>query len=160
MNSTQAATQTARNLEGAFAGESMAFMKYSYFAKIARAQGDELTARAFEETAAQEIQHAFGHLDLLYPASELSPAKMLEIAIAGETYEYTEMYPKFRETAVAEAQTEAVREIDEQIAESREHAEAFRAVLEKAAKRFNALAKVEERHANHYRQRLSAVQAG
>lgn len=160
MNSTQAATQTARNLEGAFAGESMAFMKYSYFARLARAMGDELTAKAFEDTAAQEIQHAFGHLDLLYPAAELSPAKMLEIAIAGETYEYTEMYPKFRETAVAESQTGAVREIDEQIAESREHAEAFRAVLEKAAKRFNALAKVEERHANHYRQRLSAVQAG
>jgi rubrerythrin len=73
----------------------MAFMKYSYFAKLARAMGDEATAQAFEETAKQEIQHAFGHLDLLYPASSLNPAKMLEIAIAGETYEYTEMYPSF-----------------------------------------------------------------
>lgn len=153
-------TQTSRNLEGAFAGESMAFMKYSYFAKLARAMGDEDTAKAFEATAAQEIQHAFGHLDLLYPAAELSPAKMLEIAIAGETYEYTEMYPKFRETAVAESQADAVREFDEQIAESQEHAEAFRQVLEKAAKRFAALAKVEERHANHYRARLQAVQGG
>ncbi len=55
---------TAKNLEGAFAGESMAFMKYGYFAKLARTMGDEDTAQAFEETAKQEIQHAFGHLDL------------------------------------------------------------------------------------------------
>jgi len=152
------ATLTEKNLEGAFAGESMAFMKYSYFAKLARAMGDEATAAAFEETAKQEIQHAFGHLDLLYPADSLNPAKMLEIAIAGETYEYTEMYPKFKETALAEGKTEAIQEFDEQIAESKEHAEAFAKVLEKAAKRFAALAKVEERHANHYRQRLAAVQ--
>ena len=160
MNTHNSKTITARNLEGAFAGESMAFMKYSYFAKLARAMGDEDTAKAFEETASQEVQHAFGHLDLLYPAAELTPAKMLEIAIAGETYEYTEMYPKFRDTAVAESQPDAVREFEEQIAESQEHAGAFRKVLEKAAKRFAALAKVEERHANHYRQRLNEVQGG
>ena len=152
------ATLTEKNLEGAFAGESMAFMKYSYFAKLARAMGDEATAAAFEETAKQEIQHAFGHLDLLYPVVSLNPAKMLEIAIAGETYEYTEMYPKFKETAIAEGKADAIQEFDEQIAESKEHAEAFAKVLEKAAKRFAALAKVEERHANHYRQRLAAVQ--
>ena len=153
------ATQTEKNLEGAFAGESMAFMKYSYFAKLARAMGDEATAAAFEETAKQEIQHAFGHLDLLYLADSLNPAKMLEIAIAGETYEYTEMYPSFKNTAIAEGKTEVIKEFDEQIAESKEHAEAFAKVLEKAAKRLAALSKVEERHANHYRQRLEAVQA-
>ena len=102
------ATLTEKNLEGAFAGESMAFMKYSYFAKLARAMGDEATAAAFEETAKQEIQHAFGHLDLLYPADSLNPAKMLEIAIVGETYEYTEMYPKFKETALADMKKEVV----------------------------------------------------
>jgi rubrerythrin len=58
--------KTIANLESAFAGESMAHIKYRYFAKIARAAGDEETARIFEETAAQEVQHAFGHLDLLY----------------------------------------------------------------------------------------------
>ncbi len=83
-------TVTGKNLEAAFAGESMAFMKYSYFAKLAREMGDEATAQAFEDTAKQEIQHAFGHLDLLYPKALLSPAKMLEIAIAGETYEITD----------------------------------------------------------------------
>src|SRR3989304_6542324 len=84
---------TIKNLEAAFAGESMAYTKYMYFAKISREQGDEDTARIFENTAAQEVQHAFGHLDLLYPKTKLNPAKCLEVAIEGETYEYTEMYP-------------------------------------------------------------------
>lgn len=150
-------TVTGKNLEAAFAGESMAFMKYSYFAKLAREMGDEATAKAFEETAQQEIQHAFGHLDLLYPKAQLTPAKMLEIAIAGETYEYTEMYPKFRETAASENNAQAVQEFSEQIAESQEHAEWFAQALKKAEKRFAALAKVEERHANHYKQVLAAT---
>jgi rubrerythrin len=95
--------------------------------------------------------HAFGHLDLLYPADTMSPQRCLDMAIEGETYEYTEMYPAFRHAAVEEGNAAAVAEIDEQIAESKEHAARFRATLEKAAKRFAALAKVEERHANQYR---------
>src|SRR5476649_1475762 len=79
---------TIKNLEAAFAGESMAHIKYLYFAKVCRAAGDIESAKVFEETAAQEVQHAFGHLDLLYPAGEITPAKALEMAIAGETYEY------------------------------------------------------------------------
>jgi rubrerythrin len=150
--------KTIENLEAAFAGESMAHIKYRYFARIAREQGDEATARIFEETADQEVQHAFGHLDLLLPRGELTPARCLEMAIAGETYEYTEMYPKFHETAVREGQPQAIREIDEQIAESKEHAARFAAVLDKAAKRFAALAKVEERHANQYRAQLDRVE--
>jgi len=148
---------TIKNLESAFAGESMAHIKYRYFAKLCRAAGDEATARAFEETADQEVMHAFGHLDLLYPAAEMNPARCLEMAIAGETYEYTEMYPSFRDTAVQEGNDAAVKEIDEQIAESREHAAQFAAVLEKAAKRFAALARVEERHANQYRAQLAKI---
>jgi rubrerythrin len=146
--------KTFQNLESAFAGESMAHIKYRYFAKLARAAGDEETAKIFEATADQEVMHAFGHLDLLYPAQTITPARALEIAIEGETYEYTEMYPSFRKTAVEEGNAAAVTEIDEQIAESKEHAEQFKAVLEKAAKRFAALANVEERHANHYKQAL------
>jgi rubrerythrin len=150
---------TIKNLESAFAGESMAHIKYRYFAKLARAAGDEETARTFEETADQEVQHAFGHLDLLYPKDQLTPAKSLEIAIAGETYEYTEMYPQFRHLAEQEGNAAAVKEMDEQIAESKEHAARFAATLAKAAKRFAALAKVEERHANHYREQLARAQA-
>jgi rubrerythrin len=150
---------TIKNIEAAFAGESMAHIKYMYFAKISRAAGDEATARVFEETAAQEVQHAFGHLDLLYPASELTPAKALDMAIAGETYEYTEMYPQFRHLAEQEGNSAAVKEMDEQIEESKEHAQRFRDTLTKAAKRFAALAKVEERHANHYKATRAKIAA-
>src|SRR5205085_159810 len=110
---------TVKNLESAFAGESMAHIKYRYFARIARAAGDEETARIFEETAAQEVQHAFGHLDLLYPKDQLTPARALEMAIEGETYEYTEMYPQFRHLAEQEGNAAAVAEMDHQIAESK-----------------------------------------
>ena len=147
---------TVKNIESAFAGESMAHIKYMYFAKICRAAGDEATAKVFEETAAQEVQHAFGHLDLLYPASELTPAKALDMAIAGETYEYTEMYPQFRHLAEQEGNAAAVAE---QIEESKEHAQRFRDTLTKAAKRFAALAKVEERHANHYKATRAKIAA-
>ncbi len=150
---------TIKNIEAAFAGESMAHIKYMYFAKICRAQGDAATAKVFEETAAQEVQHAFGHLDLLYPQSALTPAKALDMAIAGETYEYTEMYPQFRHLAEQEGNHAAVREMDEQIEESKEHAARFQQTLAKAAKRFAALAKVEERHANQYRATLARVNA-
>ena len=93
---------TIKNLEAAFAGESMAHTKYRYFAKVCRAHGDEASARLFDDTADQEVLHALGHLDLLMPASELTPAKCLELAIEGETYEYTEMYPQFRHLAEQE----------------------------------------------------------
>jgi rubrerythrin len=149
---------TIQNLESAFAGESMAHIKYRYFAKLARESGDEATARVFEETADQEVQHAFGHLDLLYPKAKLSPARALAIAIEGETYEYTEMYPKFRHLAVEEGNSPAAKEFDEQIAESKAHAQNFRRTLEIAAKRFAALAKVEERHANQYKAALAKAQ--
>lgn len=150
---------TLANLEAAFAGESMAHIKYRYFARIARAAGDEDTARVFEETADQEVMHAFGHLDLLYPKASLTPAAALQIAIDGETYEYSEMYPGFRAAAEREGNAAAVAEMDEQIAESRLHAAQFTASLRMAQKRFAALAKVEERHAAHYAAQLAKVTA-
>ena len=153
------ASATVQNLEAAFAGESMAHIKYRYFARLCRAMGDEDTAKVFEDTAEQEILHAFGHADLLFPKANMTPARALQFAIEGETYEYTEMYPSFRNAAVAEGNSAAVAEMDSQIAESREHAQMFQAVLEKAAKRFAALAKVEERHANHYKATLAKISA-
>lgn len=150
---------TIQNLEAAFAGESMANRKYLYFAKRARELGAVDVAEVFENTAEQETAHAFGHLELLYPSNELTVERMLELAVEGETYEYTEMYPKFRHLAMEEGNMAAVKEMDEQIEESREHAEMFAAVLEKAAKRFAALAKVEERHANRYQATLDAQAA-
>lgn len=141
---------TIKNLEAAFAGECMAHAKYRYFARICRAAGDEASAQVFEATADQEILHAFGHAELLFAQESMTPAKCLQYAIDGETYEYAEMYPRFRHDAMAEGHDAAVKEIDEQIAESKEHAEMFRNVLDKAAKRFAALARVEEKHANRY----------
>ncbi len=152
------ALQTVKNLEAALAGESMAHIKYRYFARICRQMGDEETARVFEETAAQEVQHAFGHMDLLFPPESLTPEKCLQLAIEGETYEYTEMYPAFRHTALEERQQAAVEEFDEQIAESKEHAEQFQNMLDKAARRFDALTRVEKRHAEHYQQQLNNIQ--
>lgn len=150
---------TVKNIEAAFAGESMAHIKYMYFAKICRAQGDVESAKVFEETATQEVQHAFGHLDLLYPTADMNPARCLDMAIAGETHEYIEMYPNFRHMAVEEGNHAAVAEMDEQIEESKGHASRFKQTLEKAAKRFAALVKVEERHANHYKATLAKINA-
>ncbi|WP_338845271.1 rubrerythrin family protein [Massilia sp. W12] len=156
---TTQASVTISNLEAAFAGESMAHIKYRYFAKLAREAGAEEVARVFEETADQEVMHAFGHLDLLFPKSQMTPQRALELAIAGETHEYTEMYPKFRHLAEQEGNAAAVAEYDEQIAESREHAERFQKTLQTAAKRFAALTRVEQRHAAHYQSVLDTLQS-
>ena len=141
---------TLKNLESALAGESMAHIKYRYFAKIAREEGHEEIARHFEHTADQEIVHAWGHLELLI--GRPSTKECLEKAIEGETYEYTQMYPQFKAIAEAEGNAEAAKEATDQINESREHAEAFAEVLNKAERRFAALAKIEKRHAEAYQQ--------
>ena len=126
--------KTLANLESAFAGESMAHIKYRYFAKLAREMGDEATARTFEETADQEVMHAFGHLDLLYPKATMTPAKALQIAIDGETYEYTEMYPGFAKTARDEG-------------------------FDEIADWFETLAKAERSHANRFQKALNELGA-
>jgi rubrerythrin len=146
---------TIKNLESALAGESMAHIKYRYFAKIAREEGFEDVAKHFEHTADQEIKHAWGHLELLI--GKPSTKECLEKAIAGETYEYTEMYPQFKAIAETEGNMHAAQIAKEQIEESQEHAEQFMEVLNKAEKRFAALAKVEERHANAYKKVLEAL---
>ena len=122
--------KTLANLEAAFAGESMAHIKYRYFAKLAREMGDEDTARAFETTADQEVMHAFGHLDLLYPKATMTPAKALQIAIDGETYEYTEMYPGFAKTARDEGFEEVAEWLETLARAEKSHAGRFGKGLE------------------------------
>jgi rubrerythrin len=143
---------TIKNLESALAGESMAHIKYRYFAKLARAEGFEDVAKHFEHTADQEILHAWGHLELLIGKPDTR--KCLQLAIEGETHEYTAMYPKMEAEAIAEGNESAALEAREQIAESAEHAEQFKKVLALAEKRFAALAKVEKRHAEAYQKVL------
>lgn len=151
-------SSTLQNLESALAGESMAHIKYRYFAKIAREEGFEEVAKHFEHTADQEIMHAWGHLELLL--GKPSTKECLEKAIEGETYEFTTMYPKFEEDAKAEGDRTALNEFRNQIIESSEHAEQFKAVLVKAQKRFAALAKVEKRHAEAYKKVLNDTVTG
>ena len=143
---------TIKNLESALAGESQAHIKYRYFAKIAREEGFEDVAKHFEHTADQELLHAWGHLELLI--GKPTTKECLEKAIEGETYEFTIMYPEFHAKAMEEGDYAAAKEAKTQIAESREHAGEFVQVLKKAEKRFAALKKVEQRHAQAYQQVL------
>lgn len=146
---------TLKNLESALAGESMAHVKYRYFARIAREEGHEDVARHFEHTADQEIKHAWGHLELL--VGKPSTKECLQMAIEGETYEFTEMYPQFQAIAETEGLHHAAQIAKEQIQESQEHAAQFMDVLNKAERRFAALKRVEERHANAYKQVLGGL---
>jgi len=146
---------TIKNLESALAGESQAHIKYRYFAKIARAEGFEDVAKHFEHTADQELLHAWGHLELI--VGKPTTKESLELAIEGETYEFTQMYPQFQAIAEREGEINAAKEAEHQIAESKLHAEQFAAVLAKAEKRFAALAKIEKRHAEAYQQVLETL---
>ena len=99
-------TKTHDNLKAAFAGESQANRRYIYFAKIADVEGYPEVASNFRETAEGETGHAHGHLDYLKgvgdPATGLplgDTVENLKAAIAGETHEYTDMYPGMAKTA-------------------------------------------------------------
>jgi len=157
-NNTKPEIKTYKNLEAAFAGESMAYQKYMYFAKLARKKGNETVAKVFEDTASQEVGHAAGHLHFLYPEENYTVEDLLQIAIDGETFEYSEMYPGYEKTAREEGQSHAVSEFQEQQLESREHAENFQKTLEKVSKVFAGLAKVEKKHAETYEKALKSIE--
>ena len=146
---------TEQNLQTAFAGESQAHIKYRFFAKMARAEGFEEVAKHFEHTADQELLHAWGHLELI--VGKPTTKECLEMAIEGETYEYTTMYPNMEADAMMEGSNEVAKEIRGQIEESKEHAAEFAEVLAKAQKRFKALKGVEKRHAEAYQQKLETL---
>ena len=148
-------SKTIKNLEAAFAGESQAHTKYRYFAKLAREEGFEEIAQHFEHTADQELLHAWGHLELLI--GKPTTKECLEKAIEGETYEYTTMYPLMQNEAITEGWVDGAMHAQEQIDESKQHSEEFKAVLAKAEKRFNALKGVEKRHAAAYQQKLETL---
>ncbi|MEI7780070.1 MAG: rubrerythrin family protein [Actinomycetes bacterium] len=99
-------SQTHENLKAAFAGESQANRRYLFFARVAKAEGRDDVAELFEETANGETGHAFGHLEFLLPVGDPATgepigdsAANLASAVAGETYEFTAMYPGFAKTA-------------------------------------------------------------
>ena len=148
-------SNTIQNLHNALAGESMAHIKYRYFAKLARAEGFEDIAKHFEHTADQEILHAWGHLELIL--GKPTTKECLELAIEGETHEYTTMYPEYEMIAVGEGQINFAIEARANTEESKEHARQFAEVLKKAERRFAALKRVEERHANAYKTKLETL---
>lgn len=158
---------THANLEAAFSGESMANRKYLFFAEVAKQLGNPDLAKLFRDTAAQETEHAFAHFRLLHPELVVADpaalseaqkqavlARCLELAIEGETYEYTTMYPEFAAQARSDRDGGAEAEFDEQIAESKEHAGIFR----KAASNFGLLTPIEHHHAERYTVALEALQ--
>lgn len=95
-------TQTEKNLETAFAGESQARNKYTYFATKAREEGYEQIADIFEETARNEMAHAKMWFKLLCGGDIPETPVCLKMAAEGENYEWTDMYKGFAETAKAE----------------------------------------------------------
>lgn len=98
---------TKANLESAFAGESMAHMKYAIFADKARKEGFTNVARLFEAISFAERVHATNHLQALGGIGKSTDN--LETAIGGETYEVEEMYPAFRAVAELQEEKSAVR---------------------------------------------------
>src|SRR5688500_2815322 len=103
---TLSGTKTHENLTEAFAGASQANRRYLYFARQAKLEGHPEIEDLFQETAKGETGHAFGHMDFLSEVGDPATgepvgdtAKNLASAVAGETYEFTAMYPGFAKTA-------------------------------------------------------------
>ena len=133
-------TRTEENLKAAFAGESQANRRYLYFAQKADVEGFNDVAAVFRSTAEGETGHAHGHLEYLEavgdPATGLpiGPTQSnLKASIAGETHEYTDMYPGMSKTARDEG-------------------------FDEIADWFETLAKAERSHANRYQKALDALQ--
>ena len=134
-------SKTEENLKAAFAGESQANRRYLYFAQQADVEGYNDVAALFRSTAEGETGHAFGHLEYLEqvgdPATGLpigNTQDNLKAAVAGETYEYTDMYPGMAKTAREEG-------------------------FDEIADWFETLAKAERSHANRYQKALDELDA-
>lgn len=126
-------SKTEKNLMEAFAGESMARNKYTYYASKARKDGYEQIAKIFEETANNEKEHAKIWFKILHDEDIPSTAENLLDAAQGENYEWTDMYARFAEDARAEGFT-------------------------KIAALFDLVGKIEKEHEARYRKLLANVE--
>ena len=131
-------TKTHENLKAAFAGESQANRRYLYFAKVADIEGYPEVAGLFRDTAEGETGHAHGHLDFLKqvgdPATGLPIGETednLKAAVAGETYEYTDMYPGMAKSAREEGFPEIATWFETLAKAEKSHAGKFAAGLDK-----------------------------
>ncbi len=125
-------SKTEANLQAAFAGESQARNKYTYFASKAKKEGFEQIAAIFLETAENEKEHAKMWYKLLNGGEINSTAENLKDAAAGENYEWTSMYADFAKTAREEG-------------------------FEDIAKKFEGVAKIEKEHEERYKKLLDNV---
>ncbi len=130
-------SKTEENLKAAFAGESQANRRYLYFARQADIEGYPDAAGVFKNTADGETGHAFGHLEFLAkvgdPATGLPIGETednLKAAVAGETYEYTEMYPGFAKSAREEGHDEIAEWFETLARAEKSHAGKFQATLD------------------------------
>ena len=128
-------TKTEKNLQEAFAGESQARNKYSYWASKAKKDGYQQIAAIFEETAANEKEHAKMWFKLLEGGAIKSTTENLKAAAEGENFEWTDMY----ERMAKEAEEEGFNEI---------------------ADKFRAVAAIEKAHEERYRKLLSNIEEG
>jgi len=128
-------TKTEANLQAAFAGESQARNKYSYFASKAKKEGYEQIAAIFEETANNEKEHAKMWFKLLHGGEVPTTAENLLAAAEGENYEWTDMYDTFAK----DAEEEGFKQI---------------------AYLFKAVAAIEKTHEERYRKLLANVEDG
>lgn len=128
-------TKTEKNLQDAFAGESMARNKYTYYASKARKEGYEQIAALFEETAHNEKEHAKLWFKLLHDNDVPDTMTNLRDAAEGENYEWTDMYERMAQ----EADEEGFKEI---------------------AARFRAVGAIERHHEERYRRLLRNIEEG
>jgi rubrerythrin len=130
-------TKTHDNLKEAFAGESMANRRYLYFAQKADVEGENEVSALFRSTAEGETGHAHGHLEFLEAAGDPATnepmgdtATNLKSAVAGETYEYTDMYPGMAKTARDEGFDEVADWFETLAKAERSHANRFQKALD------------------------------
>ena len=127
MANKYAGTQTEKNLEAAFAGESQARNKYTYFASVAKKEGFEQMAEIFTKTADNEKEHAKLWLKELQGIG--NTAENLAHAADGENYEWTDMYEGFAKTAEEEGFTALAKKFRMVAAIEKRHEERYRALL-------------------------------
>ncbi|MEG2720177.1 MAG: rubrerythrin family protein [Oscillospiraceae bacterium] len=120
-------TKTEQNLAAAFAGESQARNKYTYFASVAKKEGYQQIAAIFESTAANEKEHAELWFKALGGVSDT--ATNLAAAAAGENYEWTDMYANFAKDAEEEGFTELAAQFRAVAAIEKTHEERYRKLL-------------------------------
>lgn len=122
-------SKTWENLKEAFAGEAQAFTKYSYYASKAKKDGYEQIGAIFEETAGNEKEHAKIWFKMLHDGVVPETTGNLEDAIAGEDYEYKDMYKRFADTAREEGFLDIAEKFEQVGDIEKEHKERYAKLL-------------------------------